>query len=368
MLTASCSVGVGGLQASDDDASGPNVLPSFDAGGLDATTTAHHGGQAPPVDAGMAQTDDDAGSEAGALGEPPEASTTGRTPFDASACDDASGPCVVVPGGWTLVAFAPNQASSCPAGFASAPSVDVVEGPSAAAACTCGACTVTSTVSCAAGSVAGYNDYKSTAAAGSCASVDMPSPLANDPPGSCGTDIYQGDYSIYDVMYDAPPPSGGTCSAPGVAHNAAVTYTAHDRTCAPDSPQAANCTGDICRPMLPPTYGACIAAPGAQACPQGPLGVQHFVGTSAAFTCADCGCAITATCSGTITLFTDTGCTKGANAISSNVCVPITAKAATYKAYEYVGGTAQNVACQAAGPGSAQDVTLTGEETLCCAQ
>jgi hypothetical protein len=291
-----------------------------------------------------------------------------RPPFDASACDNATGPCVVVPGGWTLVAFAPTQAAACPAGFDAAPAVDVVEGPDASGGCSCATCSVTTPPSCASGEVMGFYDSKRTAGEGMCGMPDTMPILSNDPPGACLTDVYQGSYATFDVQYDAPAPTGGACRAPGVADSTAITYAARSRTCSANDAQATGCTGDVCHPTLPAGYAACIAAPGAQPCPQGPLGVQHVVGTSATFACGDCGCTTTATCAGTLTLFTDTKCKGGANPLAANTCTAIAATGATYEAYEYDGGAPTGVACQTGAAGAAQDVTLAGEQTLCCAQ
>jgi hypothetical protein len=369
LVMTACALDAGGLGATDDEA-GASVMTQSPTGGVDASVPSGDGGPRPPpamLDSGTAGAPTD-----GAPTDAPVDTATSRPPFDASACNDAGGPCVVVPGGWSLVAFAPTQASSCPAGFSVAPAVDVVEGPDASGACGCGPCTVTQAPSCASGAVAGYNDIRSRGGAGLCGSVDMPSPLSNNPPGACGTDIFQGDYSIYDVQYNAPPPTGGACRSPGVAQAAAVTYKAQERMCTPDTPQAAGCTGDVCRPTLPTGYGACIAAPGAMPCPQGPLGVQHIVGTSATFTCADCGCTATATCSGTLTLYADANCSKGATPIATNVCVSMSGMSSaknTFQAYEYAGDPPQNVACHAAAAaGAGQAVALANDETLCCAQ
>jgi hypothetical protein len=369
LVTAACSVGVGGLRASStDDAGGSSVGPA-DVESPDATSTSSGGGHLSPGDGGTPSTaaDDASDSDTDAQAEDAGITMT-RPPFDASACDDASGPCVVVPGGWTLVAFAPNQASACPAGFDSAPSTDVVEGPDASAACSCGSCSVTSMPSCSAGPVDGFYDYRATVAGGTCDMPDTTPTLANNGPGACNTDIYSsGTYSSFDVEYVGPPPSGGACTAPGTPEGAAVTYAFMDRTCAPDSPQAANCVGDVCRPTLPPSYGACIATAGVQACPQGPLGVQHIVGASASFTCGGCGCTLSSTCAGTITLYTDTRCSTGAKSIPSGDCVAITADV-TYESYKFAGGAPTNVTCKSATTGPGQGVTLTGEETLCCTQ
>jgi hypothetical protein len=335
---------------SDDDGTTPDT--NFDAAsaidapsGDDATIPSN---PAPRSDAGKVGTSSDGGP------------ATGSTP---SPCANSAAGCVAVPAGWTLVAFAPSQASSCPTGFDTSPSQDVVEGPSAANACSCGTCSVSQPPTCAAGSIAVSYD---SVAVGVCDKPANPSPLGNSPAGSCGTDLFQGDYSSYVIEYTAPPPSGGTCTAPGVQTASAVTYASKDRLCVPDSANAAGCDGGTCHPDVSGPYEACIAAPGDVACPAGPLSVQHEVGTSAAVACPACACSVTANCSGTLTLYTDTACKKAPYAISTGVCVGISS-ASTYHAYQYTAGSPTNIACQAGAPSAAQSVTLAGPQTVCCA-
>ena len=350
-MTSGCALDLSGREVDLGDA-GPATTdesppPEADAAGPD-------GGLRPPRDAGP----------------PRDASTFDATAADATSpngCANAATPCAVVPPGWTLVALAAAQSSPCPTGFDSAPASDVVEGPSVAGGCSCGACSVTAQPSCASGAIAVTYDTNTTVYAGTCNTTATPSPLGNAPPGSCGTDIYQGDYSTFDVRYAAPGPTGGTCTSPGVQNSAALSYAARDRLCAPNDAQAANCSGGMCRPSLGGPYEACIAAPGEVPCPPGPLAVAHHVGTSASYTCADCACTVTAKCSGTLTLYTDTSCTKAPYAISTDVCVGISS-AATYKAYKYTAAAPQTVGCQAGTPDPAPTVALTGEQTVCCAR
>ena len=293
------------------------------------------------------------------MASPTDGGTTAADP-----CATSPGSCIAVPSGWSLVAFAPAQTSPCPSGFSATPSQDVFEGPSASGACSCGTCHVMQPPSCAAGSIAVHYDNAST---GMCDKVANPSPLANSPAGSCGTDTYQGDYSVYDVQYTAPPPSGGACTSAGVKTASAVSYAATDRLCQADSSQLAACDGGVCHPDLSGPYAACIAAPGSVACPPGPLSVAHQVGTGATFSCADCSCSVGATCSGTLTLYPDTSCKGGGYAISTGVCVGISSST-TYHAYQYTAGAPTNVACQAGAAGPAQNLSLAAAQTICCAQ
>ncbi|HEX4447011.1 MAG TPA: hypothetical protein VH044_09750, partial [Polyangiaceae bacterium] len=313
----------------------------------------------PPFDSSASQPADGSVPEAAAPDGPTSSACTANTDPNASAC-------LVVPAGWSVVAFSASQSMPCPPGFDAGPSGDVVEGPSASGACSCGACSVTTAPTCTSGPIPVSYDYDTTAAAGTCYMTANPSPLSNSPPGACLTDIYQGDYSTYDARYDAPPASGGACAAAGVSNAAGVTYAARDRICTANTPAAAGCTGDMCRPTLSGAYQECIASPGSQACPSGPLSVAHHVGTSGAVTCSDCGCTVTATCAGTMTLYTDAACKKGGTSLATGVCKFV--GNAAFKAYTYAGGTAQKVACQAAAPSSGPVVSLVSEATVCCAQ
>jgi hypothetical protein len=343
LLAAGCSLDLDGLEGAD---AGSPATAEPEAG------AAHEaGGAVQPTDSGFSDT----GSSSGSSG--------GGDAMGPTGC--ANGACSGAPAGWSLVAFASTQASPCPPGFDSAAPTNLVEGPTAAGACSCGACAVTTPPSCAAGELSGYYDYNTTVYAGTCYMPDTTPVLMNDPPGACATDIYQGSYATFDVRYNAPPLSGGACSAPGTQNSGALTYAARDRVCAPNDPHATNCSGGTCQPGLTGSYAACVAAPGAMPCPPG-YPVAHAVGSSGSFSCADCACTIKGTCTGTVTLYTDTACNKGGYAISTNVCVSVSS-VGSYKAYQYTPDPPAGVTCQAAAPGAAQNVALVDEQTVCCA-
>jgi len=339
---AGCTVGLSGLES--------------DAGGAEDGSS-----MTMPPDMDSGATSHDAGPLTGDAARPPE---DGGGP---NPCGAPGNPCPAVPAGWALVAFAPAQSSPCPPGFESAPASDLVEGPAAASACSCGACTVTTPPSCASGAVAGYFDYNATVYAGTCYMPDQMPLLSNDPPGACLSDVYQGTYTTFDVRYNAPAPTGGVCSAPAVPNSGALTYSARDRVCTPNDVAAMNCSGTSCHPNLTGAYEACIVAPGNVACPPGPYSVAHAVGSSGSFACADCGCTITSTCSGTLTLYSDAKCQKGAYPIATGVCVGVSSSA-TFEAYEYKSDPPTKVSCQAGAPAPAQNVALVGPETVCCAK
>lgn len=289
--------------------------------------------------------------------------------LDDASCGTAGSACVLVPSGWTLVAFAPTQSSPCPTGFASQ-STDLVEGPTAGAgACSCGTCTVTSPPSCTSGTVPVHYDETISTGAGTCDLLAEPGtgPLMNSPPGSCGTDLYQGSYAGFDISYTSPPATGGACTAPGVASGTAVTYASQDRSCAADDAQSANCDGSACAPSIAAPFQACLMTAGDAACPTGPMSSRHLVGTGASVTCADCGCSTSATCAGTVTLYTDSACMTSPYAVPADgSCVAIHLQKASYDSYVYSGGSPQDVTCEASGP-TETGVVLANEATICCA-
>jgi hypothetical protein len=198
-------------------------------------------------------------------------------------------------------------------------------------------------------------------------------PLGNSPAGSCATDVYRGNYNNYDIEYVPPAATGGACASPGTA-SGSVSYTAHDRACTPLSAASAGCVGDVCVPSLAGTYQACIMQAGQHACPAGPLGVHHIVGSGTSFTCSDCGCSVTAHCTGTLTLYTDNSCTKNALAVPADgTCHNIKAVnggvnySTAVSSYTYTGGN-PSAQCAPTGSSSAQNVSLANASTVCCAQ
>ena len=281
---------------------------------------------------------------------------------------DASAGCYVLPTGWSIVAFAPNQTAACPTGFAVAAPNDLVESPNASSACTCGgACTVGSAPTCINGELLVSYDVNNPVGPNTCGTPGTTQ--SNDPPGGCDTDIYNGSFSGLDLKFTAPGPSDGQCASPGQA-TGTVTYGAQDRACQPDSTQAAGCTGDACSPNVAAPYAACIAHGANVACPAGtPFTVPHTVGSGATVACTGCDCAITADCSGTVEFFSDTACSKGELDVGADGgCqpgAPASLTATTFGSYKYVANAPTSVACTSSGT-STGTATLTHQQTICC--
>jgi hypothetical protein len=370
LVMLGCGLDEGGL-AQMKPSSGAN--PDGGATSMGGIPDASMTGQPPPHDDGSVADDatlPEGASSSDDSSAPESDSSFGDAPValaDASCASD-SGPCIVVPRGWTIVAFEPSQSTACPAGYTTG-SMDFVDGPAAGASkCSCGACSVTAPPTCDSGEIPVHYDNTVGVGTGTCNLVAEPGtgPLMNSPPGSCGTDLYQGSYAGFDISYTSPPAAGGVCTAPGVASGVA-TSTGVDRACPADTPQAANCNGNVCSPTLADPFKACILAPGAIACPEGPLSVRHEVGSAVSAACPSCACATSATCSGTVTVYTDMGCTTGAYKVPADgSCNAIHLQRASYNSYIYSGGAPMDVTCTASGPG-APTATLTNPTTICCA-
>jgi hypothetical protein len=333
----------------------------------DATSEIARVGNDAPVQLQDGAVPDDGAPDAAKSDGPVESAVAGDG--DGGGCMNGSGACgIIIPSGWSLVAFGgASSSSTCPTGFG--PATTVFEGPSANGACSCGSCSVTTPPSCASGAINVFYDTVGLGG-GRCNLMGSVSPLTNSPAGSCLTDLYQGDYRTFDIEYVPPPPTGGSCTAPGTPQNGNVTFAAQDRTCPVADAQAAGCTGNVCSPPALGAYRACITAPGNVTCPTGFTDTRHVVGTGASFDCSTCGCTVTAQCSGTVTLYSDMRCSNAPLAVPAdgtcNRVTNLTTKPATsYNSYTYTGAP-QNVACMTSGASSPQDVALVNEATVCC--
>jgi hypothetical protein len=279
------------------------------------------------------------------------------TPNDSSTC-------FVVPGGWTLVAVDPTQSAACPSGFGAVP-VNVFEGPTAGAgACTCPTCNET-LPSCTTGAVQVFYDFGN----GQCGLAGVPPQNNNNPPGVCDTDLYKGPQNnIGDVKLIPPDPVGGSCQAPSTKNPSGISYTGKDRVCTPNNDGVMGCDdAGICEPELPPPFLACVEAPGNKPCPA-PFGHKHLVGTGVSFDCGACGCSETATCGGTMTLYSDGACQMDAlSELVDGQCHSTGMPNRMNGSYIFAGAVATH-ACSITSVPSATNLTLDNLTTLCCGQ
>jgi hypothetical protein len=217
--------------------------------------------------------------------------------------------------------------------------------------------------SCASGAIKVFYDIGGM----QCGLAGMPAQMNNNPPGSCGTDMWTGSVNGLDLKFVPPPPTGGTCSSAGRVDKQNVTFSGHPRECHMNNSTSAGCWGNECTPGLPSPFAACIEQSGDVACPS-PYTSKNLVGTDVNYTCADCSCTVSATCSGRLTEYTDQSCSMNptpfpvdGTCFNPNVNPPNT----TYHSYKYA-GTASNVACNAGQAPAPQNLQLVGEHTVCC--
>jgi hypothetical protein len=366
VITA-CGLEMGGLQtAPTDGGEGVDGPASAEGGGSGSGSTSSSTSSGGGDSGGTSSSTSSGGSDATPNDGPSQQDSP--PPQDTgSGCTAANG-CYVIPGGWQLVAFAPQQGALCPPGFSNAPPTNLVEGPNTANACAC-TCQVKNPLpSCAAGAVQVHYDTKGLPGAGQCQSAGIPGQNNNSPAGMCATDMFHGPYDNLDLRFDPPAATGGTCSSAS-STTGPLTYAALDSACQPDSNQSAGCTGNQCTPTIPSPYLVCVAKNGHQTCPGAPFTQQHDVGSSATVACGgSCGCNLTTTCTGTMQLFTDGMCKQGElDVVADGTCKTSTGVSGNYNSYKYVGGTA-SATCQSTGTATVQNVTLAGEQTICCTQ
>lgn len=275
----------------------------------------------------------EAGAESGA------AADDGGVPLPPTACgQDACG--LTVPAGWSLAAVTINT-TPCPLGF---DTTDVVEKPVAgASACKC-TCNVTSSPSCATGTVATKYDYSS-----GCGSTS--SALVASADGKCNvTNLSNGNHELF----PSPPPAGtAACLAPATADKTAVQSDAL-RVCSPPT------CGVACQGA---GFKTCLLAPGDMACPAG-APEKHLVGTDVKLACTTCGCTATGptSCEGTWTLYSDTACATLVDTVPPNVCTQTTQTA--IRSYKW-SPVPISVKCDAGAPAPGV-ASLVGPTTVCC--
>jgi hypothetical protein len=270
--------------------------------------------------------------------------------------------CYVVPSGWTLVAFASDQTTSCPQGSTGA---NVFEGPTVDTdACSCN-CALTSQPTCPPGISVHYDADGSK----SCGLAGTPSTMGDQ--SACNADMYTGTilglgYRSLQLKLTPNAPTGGSCSSSVAQDASAVSYSASDTICVPATEP---CTGDQCTPSFGSQLRVCIAMAGRQTCPGTTFTVAHTVGSGATFTCSSaCTCSVDGGhCTGTVKLYTMPMCMGTELDVPANdTCVDSGATSDTYVSYAYAANPLM-ASCTNGGSASPQNVALTDVQTLCCA-
>jgi hypothetical protein len=226
---------------------------------------------------------------------------------DAGAGDALASPptCACVsapPGGWTgpVALLEGDVARACPTGLTAI--LDAGTDPSSASPCT--PCTCGAPI-------------------GSCASALVETHAGGSCSGSCVTRTIGA--TCGPVGYCLPTSSatatgevdGGACPAAGGLPAAAAWQHAASACAFAAAPGTTCAGGQACAPKsaAAPDARTCILHAGAVACPPGPYGARVVYDARIADTraCSKCACdPPTGNCSaGTVTLYTDTGCTNG---------------------------------------------------------
>lgn len=299
--------------------------------------------------------------EAGGGGSASTASGTGGAQTSATAqgsgggseCAGSTEACADgVPEGWQRVGYAGDRSTACGPGFTTA---DVLADlNSVGDACVCEGCTVTAKPSCKGGAVDTF--YDAETGAGQC---DLPSEsLSNAAPGQCAAIDTPGNFEAH-FRGVPPPPTGGSCELLAVPKKDAVVST-DARVCVPEDP---SCEAELC--AADGAFTECILADGLKLCPDGPFTKTHIISTGVDVTCGDCGCSVSAECSGSVTFYSDAACTKDAVTLPvDNTCVETT-PGALVGSYKYVGILVGQTTCAPIKPPEAM-LTAHNLQTLCC--
>lgn len=254
-----------------------------------------------------------------------------------------------VPTGWQRVGYAGNRTNSCTAGFTA---LDLLADPEALTdACSCAAdCTITEQPDCSKGAVAISH--------GTSLNCDSSGPeFLNANPGGCNDDIDPSFFLYKSIKATPPPPIGGACAIAGAANSDGVSST-EARVCVPED---AACEADLCG--TEGLFTECILTKGAKQCPDGPYSVRHRLGTAPNLTCSACGCSLGATCTGTLTLYSDATCTGTSTTRPVNdTCVQSTGT--SVGSYTYTGAV-EALTCAPAGP-SKPTLKMSNPQTVCC--
>jgi len=277
----------------------------------------------------------------------------------ATTCNLQTSVCVPdLPSGWAFTLYDPDTRGACAAGYGSP--ADVEEGIDAgAAACTCG-CTTTNP-DCHAGNLGIQGGSNNT--------CDNISTQADPADAGCQALTSFTTTGGNKVAATPPAPVGGSCTPSGSQTLPPVGYAHQGRTCEFEAgaPGGGCGSGQVCLPS-PGTFGSCISQAGAVACPaDAGYPTQHVIGSQITDTrsCTACGCTFDAgSCAGTVTLWTDTGCSNNGTAITANGTCTTVGGNRTWRGYSYVSATTASCSGSAVSPDGG--VVFSDVTTVCC--
>ena len=272
-----------------------------------------------------------------------------------------------VPPGWALVEYAEMSQPDCSVGYA-APS-DALEGPDGKpATCAC-ACDVAGIGSCESG------DFTVTpnVATPTCTGLPVTSPASG---GACSPAAAKYTAHAGGMLQVAPVPyTPGSCTPAPSGTPPPVEYAGEGRICTATQTGAGCPSGGVCAPAPGSAFDLCIVASGAQPCPSG-FTNAHSVGSGVTDDrgCTPCTCGgATAQCANaSLTLFTASDCSMGAQSLpAANTCVAFPSMTmggggnGTFVAYEY-SAVVQGESCPPSAVSAKGGVSLAGIQTVCC--
>lgn len=309
----------GDLGDATDDASGDALFPPDDGGGdSNAADTAAEGA----ADSGVAVD-----------------TATPDVPVDDSPpCDESK--CGAVPTGAKHVGLV-DRSVPCPAGWTQ---TDVVEA-NGADGCSC-SCAVGAKPTCPG------NGAIATAYGGSAACGSTGLTLTSTATDACGNLGVTGSTDKF-FKGTAPAPIGGTCTATPKTDKPAVQR--NRRLC---EPKAGSCQAPICSTP----FVECVEVAGA--CPAG-FPNARTVGTDFTLSCPTCTCGLSASCSGTLTLYKDNDCKGPTTTLTvDGTCVPAT-DGVTVSSFKYKPSPA-TTSCAPSFTTAAGARTFVLPRQLCC--
>jgi hypothetical protein len=279
------------------------------------------------------------GSDGGGGGDGGGGSDSGLGP-----CDAKCG--VNVPNGFKLVAASPDRQQACPQGWTSH---DVVGGAMLMdGACSC-ACNVSQQPTCSTGSIMRSLDQ------GTNPSCGTPATTITLTGQACST--LPSYISAYGSHYSATlEPAGGACSW-DTKPDPQKLMAREARMC--DVPD--NCQGAVCG-----AKNVCVVTDGDLACPM-TFPVKSLIGASASIECTACAaCKLQATCTGTLSLYTDYQCMAGKTDYPvDGSCNKNPSQNTNFFAFGFQGSLGKTD-CSGPAPTSTGTAKLQQPQTLCC--
>ena len=259
-------------------------------------------------------------------------------------CDTKCG--VNVPNGFTLVTSLDGRTTACPNGWTTK---DVVANPMAAVdVCSC-ACNVTTQPDCTTGSILRHIDQTNGPM------CNLNATTINVPNSGCNLlpNMIQASGWHYSATL---APSGGACSFDAKADPMKV-MAREARIC--EVP--ATCQGAVCG-----AKNICVTTPGDIACPP-TFPMKQVVGATATVECSACAaCKLAATCTGTLSLYTDTQCNSGkTNYPVDGTCNTNPSINTLFSSFIFQGSVGK-VDCTGPAPTSTGTAKLAQPTTVCC--